>query len=357
MSTLHSGPPPHTDPRGGPTGSAAGITFGPMPSRRFGRSLGVNNLKPKVCTYSCIYCQLGRTVRMCTERQPFHGSHAVAQAVMARVEQARRAGEHIDHIIFVPEGEPTLDVGLGRAIHVLRPLGIPVAVVTNGTLLTNHEAREALSEADRVCIKVDAVREEAWRRVNRPHRRLDLGCVLEGMRDFALSYEGNLSTETMLVDGANDGEDDVHATAAFVASLHPATVYLSVPTRPTAEDWVSPPSEATLARAWEVFQLSHPRVELLVGYEGDTFVSTGDPEQDLLSITAVHPMREMAVRRLLEHAGARWDVVSRLLERGALVEVRYGPHRYYLRPVRGPEGADATLGGPQAGGAEAGLRA
>ncbi|NJD19056.1 MAG: radical SAM protein [Gemmatimonadetes bacterium] len=343
MSTLHVGHLPDTAPGSALGGSAAGITFGPLPSRRFGRSLGVNNLKPKVCTYSCAYCQLGFTVWMGTERRPFHGSEAVARAVRRRVDEARRSGEHIDHIVFVPGGESTLDEGLGRAIHVVRPLGIPVAVVTNGSLLTTGEVREALSEADRVCLKVDAVREEAWRRVNRPHRRLELDAVLDGMRAFAAGYGGTLSTETVLVDGANDAEAEVRATALFVASLHPATAYLSVPTWPTAEDWVRPPSEAVLARAWEVFRASGPSVELLAGYEGDALVSTGDPERDLLSFAAVHPMREMAVRHLLKHSGARWGVVSRLLERRALVEVRYGPHRYYLRPVR--EGAKANAAG------------
>lgn len=332
MSTLHSGPAPHTVSGGSLTGSAAGITSGPVPSRRFGRSLGVNNLKPKVCTYSCAYCRLGRTVRMGTERQPFLGADAVARAVRTSVEEARRSGEQIDHITFVPTGEPTLDVGLGRAIHLLRTHGIPVAVVTNGTLLTSREVRDALSEADRVGIKVDAVREEAWRRVNRPHRRLELAAILDGMRAFADSYGGTLSTETVLVDGVNDGEEEVRATAAFVASLRPATVYLSAPTLPTAEPWARIPSEAALTRAWELFRAWNPRVELLVGYEDDAYVSTGDPVRDLLSIAAVHPMRELAVHRMLQHAGARWGVVSELVEKGDLVEVHYGPHRYYIRP-------------------------
>ncbi|MBM4049747.1 MAG: radical SAM protein, partial [Planctomycetes bacterium] len=167
MSTLHSGSTPHTVPGGSLTASAAGITFGPVPSRRFGRSLVVNNLKPKVCPYSCAYCQLGRTVCMGTERQPFHGAETVARAVRVRVEEARQSGERIDHVTFVPTGEPTLDLGLRRAIHVIRSLGIPVAVVTNGALLTNREVREALCEADRISLKVDAVREASWRRINR----------------------------------------------------------------------------------------------------------------------------------------------------------------------------------------------
>jgi len=125
MSTLHTGPLPHAEPAGALQEGAAGITFGPVLCRRFGRSLGVNNLTPKVCPYSCVYCQRGRTVRMSTERRPFHGSHAISLSVTAQVTQARRHGEPIHHIVFVPQGEPTLDEGLGRAIHVLRPCASP----------------------------------------------------------------------------------------------------------------------------------------------------------------------------------------------------------------------------------------
>jgi len=344
MSTLHSGSTPHTVPGGSLTASAAGITFGPVPSRRFGRSLVVNNLKPKVCPYSCAYCQLGRTVCMGTERQPFHGAETVARAVRVRVEEARQSGERIDHVTFVPTGEPTLDLGLRRAIHVIRSLGIPVAVVTNGALLTNREVREALCEADRISLKVDAVREASWRRINRPHLRLDLAAILDGMRTFAAEYGGTLSTETVLIDGVNDGEEEVRATAAFVASLHPTTVYLSAPTPPTAEAWARVPSEAALTRAWELFRAWNANVELLVGYEDDAFASTGDPVRDLLSIAAIHPLREMAAHHVLEHAGASWGVVSELVEKGDLVEVHYGPHRYYMRPygARHPQPTQST---------------
>lgn len=312
-----------------------GTTYGPVPSRRFGRSLGINNIPAKVCSYSCVYCQVGRTVQMRSERRRFYGATAVGAAVRARVEAARRTGNEIDHLSFVPDGEPTLDLDLPATIRSLKPLGIPVAVITNGSLMAVPEVRAALALADRVSLKVDAVREDVWRKVNRPHRRLDLTAILDGMTAFAAEYRGVLTTETMLVAGVNDGEDDLRATAAFVAGLVPATAYLSVPTRPPAESWVASPDEASLARAYEVFNAFHSHVELLLGYEGDAFTSTGDVLADLLGITAVHPMREGAVRRMLEGSGVGWSAIQDLLSAGDLVEVRYGPHRYYLRPVPG----------------------
>lgn len=312
-----------------------GTAFGPVPSRRLGRSLGINNIPPKVCSYSCAYCQVGRTVQMHCDRRAFFGSASVAAAVRNRVDAARRAREPIDYLTFVPDGEPTLDMGLDATIRLLRPLGIPIAVITNGSLLSRSDVRSVLLSADHVSLKVDAVRTETWRRVNRPHRRLDLAAILDGMSEFASRFEGTLTTETMLVDDVNDGEDELRATARFVGLLNPTVAYLSVPTRPPAEPWVHIPREAALARAYEVFRAWHPRVELLLGYEGDAFSATGDPAEDLMSITAVHPMRESAVRRLLDHSDASWGVVSELVEGGKLTEVRYGPHRYYLRRLAG----------------------
>jgi len=315
-----------------------GTAFGPVPSRRFGCSLGINNVPPKVCTYSCVYCQVGRTDHLQCKRRSFHPAAVIRAAVRRHVERAAQAHEPVDYLTFVPDGEPTLDAGLHQAIRLLRPLGFPIAVLTNGSLLRHVDVRAALADADHVSVKVDTVRDGPWRKVNRPHRRLHLEDVLNGMRAFAATFPGTLTTETMLVDGVNDSEGELRATAAFVAELDPEVAYLSVPTRPPAESWATPPSEAVLARAYEVFRTWHRHVELLLEYEGDAFVSTGDVVADLLDITAVHPMREGAVRRLLRRKGTSWHVVSDLIAAGVLVEVQYGPHRYYLRHLAPQQG-------------------
>ncbi|HIC92765.1 MAG TPA: radical SAM protein, partial [Anaerolineae bacterium] len=122
--------------------------FGPVPSRRLGRSLGVNNIPPKVCTYSCVYCQLGRTTGMQVKRQTFYRPGELLRDVEEKVRSARGAGEAIDYLTFVPDGEPTLDLGLGRAIELLRPLGIKIAVLTNASLLWREDVREELMRAD-----------------------------------------------------------------------------------------------------------------------------------------------------------------------------------------------------------------
>jgi wyosine [tRNA(Phe)-imidazoG37] synthetase (radical SAM superfamily) len=309
------------------------IAFGPVPSRRLGRSLGINHIPPKVCTYSCAYCQLGRTVRMSVTRRPFYDLAVVEAAVRDQIAAARGSGEAIDYLAFVPDGEPTLDANLGRLIRALRTFEIPIAVITNGSLLGDPQVRENLSEADWVSVKMDAVREDCWRKIDRPHGSLDLDSILEGAQRFAATFTGDFLTETMLLGEVNDGEEELGATARFLEELRPEVAYLSIPTRPPAESWARAPAEGSLARAYEIFHERLPRVELLSGYEGDAFASSGDAKRDLLSITAVHPMRESAVLRTLEASGAGWNVVQELLQAGELVEVSHGSHRYYLRPV------------------------
>lgn len=164
--------------------------------------------------------------------------------------------------------------------------------------------RGELDWADWVSLKIDTVDEVRWRQVNRGHGGLRLRGIMDGMREFADRYRGRLVTETMLVAGLNDGESELRATASFIGSLEPATAYVAVPIRPPAEPWVRPATAEAQARAYEVYRAMAGHVELLVGYEGDAFASTGDPREDLLAIAAVHPMREHAVARYLVRAGA-----------------------------------------------------
>lgn len=312
------------------------VPFGPVPSRRLGRSLGINHIPPKICTYSCVYCQLGRTHKMQVARQGFYDPELVRGSVADWVQRARDAGEAIDYLTFVPDGEPTLDSFLGREIDLLKPLGLPIAVITNSSLLGQPEVRQGLMAADWVSVKVDSALEEVWRRVDRPHRSLTLDSILRGIEALAGEYGGKLVTETMLVANVNDGEESLRATAEFIAGLKVERAYLAVPTRPPAEDWAQPPAEQALHRAYQIFREQMEEVETLIGYEGNAFAFTGDVEEDLLSITAVHPMREGAVSEVLARAGSEWAVVHRLVAQGELVELEHGGHRFYLRKLRAP---------------------
>jgi len=307
------------------------IAFGPVPSRRLGRSLGINNIPPKVCTYACVYCQLGRTIKMRIERRAFYEPQEILKAVRDKVERTRYAGESVDYLTFVSDGEPTLDAHLGLEIELLRPLGIKIATITNASLIWREDVREDLMKADWVSLKVDSTREDVWRRINRPQGTLQLALILDGMLEFAKTYRGELATETMLVEGLNDSDDHVRQVGDFLARLRPARAYLAIPTRPPAEEWVRSPSEEAINRAYQILTQRVNQVEYLIGYEGNAFALTGSVEEDLLSITAVHPMREEAVSEFLGRAGADWSTVHELIKQAQLVEMAYEGTKFYMR--------------------------
>jgi wyosine [tRNA(Phe)-imidazoG37] synthetase (radical SAM superfamily) len=307
------------------------IPFGPVPSRRLGRSLGVNNIPPKICTYSCIYCQLGATRGTTNRRITMHDPSHVEETVRQRVQALRDQHDRIDYLTFVPDGEPTLDVRLGEEIDRLRHLGIPIAVITNSSLIWDRSVQDELNQADLISLKIDAVNEHTWKRMNRPHPALSLERILSGIREFAGTYKGTLLTETMLVKGVNDQEEQMRGIVDFIAPLHPTRAYLSVPVRPPAEPWVLPPEEHQVVAAYHLMQQAGVETECLTGYEGTDFSRSGDVAEDLLGITAVHPMREDAVRKFLQNANAEWSVVQRLIETGQLTEVLYQGFRYYIR--------------------------
>ncbi len=307
------------------------IAFGPVPSRRFGLSLGVNNIPPKHCTYSCIYCQIGRTIHIDIRRKEFYDPRRVVEEVVRKAEETRP-----EIVTFVPDGEPTLDLHLEEEIRGIKEaLDIPVAVITNSSLLFLREVREALSLADVVSVKVDAVTKSVWKLVNRPHPELDLDDILRGLLEFTSSFSGRLLTETMLVRGINDGEGEAEKVGSFVSKLNPDISYIAIPIRPPAEPWVEPPDEEALSSYYLTFkEVSGVDVELLTGYEGPGFRVSEDPEEYLKATTAVHPIRLDFARAFLREKGVDPDgVIGRLVEEGVLAIVKYRGKEFLVRKL------------------------
>jgi wyosine [tRNA(Phe)-imidazoG37] synthetase (radical SAM superfamily) len=250
-----------------------------------------------------------------------------------KISKAGAEGEPIDHLTFVPDGEPTLDIDLGREIEMLRTFGIRIAVITNASLIWDRSVRDDLCRADWVSVKIDAVSENIWRKVNRPHRSLKLDNILKGISAFSDAFKGALSTETMLVEGVNDGEEEMKRIADFISGLSSPKSYIAIPTRPPAEKEVTPSDENAINGAYQIFAGNGLDTEYLIGYEGNAFAFTGDVKQDLLSITSVHPMKEEAVAELLGKAGAEWDIVETLISEGSLRRVRYRDRDFYVRKI------------------------
>ncbi len=303
--------------------------FGPIPSRRLGRSLGINNIPPKSCSYYCTYCQVGPTENTEIQLRHFYGSEYLVKQVTEKVQQLQKQGETIDYLSFVPDGEPTLDADLGTTIDQLRPLGIKIAIITNASLIELPSVRETLKKADWLSIKIDSVNPKIWQRINIPHSSLKLDNILKNILSFSTEYSGTLVSETMLIKDRNVDERSAYEIADFIQQLNPKTAYFLIPTRPPAVSSIRPPDSKELQQFYNIISQKLTNIEYLTGYEGNLYSSTGNVAEDVLSITAVHPMREEAIRELLEKHKVNWSVIEELINSDKIKLTEYQGNRFY----------------------------
>lgn len=307
------------------------IVFGPLPSRRLSSSLGINHIPRKYCSYACVYCQAGATSRMTIERREFYPIHEIISEVEQKIAAALKAGIPIDFLTLVPDGEATLDINLGRLIRELHKFSYPVAVISNGSLIDRPDVQAELLEADWISLKVDAVREDIWRKINRPHGRLALSSILAGMIVFRQKYQATLVTETMLAAGLNDAPDDIQAAADFLLELRPFKSWLSIPIRPPIEAWVKPPNPTALGDILQALSNKIPFMDSLFDLERADFRSTGNMREDILSISAVHPIQEEALKNMLARAGSDWAIVNDLIAENLIIKTLHAGKWFYTR--------------------------
>ena len=311
--------------------SSEKLTFGPIPSRRLGFSLGINNIKgEKKCPYSCVYCQVGAKCTMTLRRQEFFTTEELVKSVAMHLESIKDARKP-DVLAFVPNGEPTLDVNLEAHIDALLHFQIPVAVITNGTLLSDATVRKSLMKASWVSVKVDAGSENIWRKHNRPVKDLAFDDYLRGIRAFAKEFPGTLVTETMMCKGTNDSPDNIDKVVPVIQELNPKISYITVPTRPPAKTGITAPDDGALLYAYNAFTDNNLKAELLTGFEGDGVGQTGNSREDILNITAVHPLRRDTIKKMLDATQGDISLLDELVEAGMLSELSFGAHTYYLR--------------------------
>jgi wyosine [tRNA(Phe)-imidazoG37] synthetase (radical SAM superfamily) len=271
--------------------------FGPVPSRRLGQSLGIDPVPLKTCNWNCVYCQLGRTNPFTTKRQYFYKNEAIISQVQEALDS--HGPEEIDWVTFVGSGETTLHTGLGEMIREVKSMtDIPVAVITNGSLLYLSEVREELSVADAVLPSLDAGNPNLYHKINRPHPELTFERLVNGLVLFRKEYEHNLWVEVMLVKGQNDSEKALKEIAALLEQIQPDEVHIVQPTRPPVELWVAPPDEDVLIRAHAILGKAAKVVMPAAG----TFDLSGDENllEAIVGIITRHPMRETELIQSLE---------------------------------------------------------
>lgn len=218
--------------------------YGPVPSRRFGLSLGVDVVPHKVCTLDCIYCQVGPTTRRTLDRECF----VPPQEVIEDVRQALETGPKPGIITFAGSGEPTLYSELGTVAKALKQLtDVPLLLITNGTLLFREDVAADAMLFDRVAPSLDAADPATFNAINLPHPDLDLATVIQGLKRFAARFPGEFDLELFFLEGVNDTPEAVAALADAVREIHPTRVDLNTAVRPTPHRTVSKASPEFLA--------------------------------------------------------------------------------------------------------------
>lgn len=276
--------------------------FGPVPSRRLHQSLGIDTVPLKTCNWNCVYCQLGRTRRLVAERKEYYPSDEIVTEVTHAL-ASHKPGE-IDWLTFVGSGETVLHSRLGWLVRQVKAITqLPVAVITNGSLLYLPEVRQELSAADAVLPTLDAGTADLYRIINRPHPSSTYERLVEGLVAFREVYAGKLWVEVMLVRGLNDEPQALWDIARVLDRIRPDAVHINLPVRPPAEKWVEPPPEECLRRAVtilgniaEVVRPAQRRFDLS---------AFDDPVTAVLSIITRHPMRQEEIEKAL----SRWSPV------------------------------------------------
>jgi wyosine [tRNA(Phe)-imidazoG37] synthetase (radical SAM superfamily) len=305
--------------------------FGPVVSRRLGYSLGINHITFKTCTYNCVYCQVGRTTRCSIERKAFFDPHDVYAMAKKKMDLLTGQNVSIDYVSFVPNGEPTLDLNLSKEILLLRELGHKIAVITNSSLLWKTEVREAISLADYVSVKLDTVNEDTWKRLNRPHGKLRLARVLNGIIDFTKSYDGILTTETLMVNGINDNAEELEAIGVFLDKLKRSKSYFSIPIRPPAEHYVTSPDNTKLSEISNFIKSEIPSSELLCASEGDDFKGGDEVVEELLGIMSVHPMTKDAVEKFISSKADDPAMLQYMIDNKLIERITFNEKEFYKK--------------------------
>jgi wyosine [tRNA(Phe)-imidazoG37] synthetase (radical SAM superfamily) len=273
--------------------------FGPVPSRRLGQSLGIDTIPLKTCNWNCVYCQLGRTKPLLNQRKDYYP----LRDILAEVHQALNSHQpgEIDWVTFVGSGEPLLHANMGALVRGVKDLtDLPVAVITNGSLLYLPEVREDLLAADAVLPSLDAGTGELYLKINRPHPEITFKRLVDGLVAFRKEYRGRLWVEVMLVRELNDSPKALQDIARVMEIIQPDAVHINLPTRPPVESWVQPPDQEGLMRALAILggiaEVVHPA-------EGSFDLSGYDnPLDAVLAIITRHPMRQDELEQTL----SRW---------------------------------------------------
>ena len=227
--------------------------YGPVKSRRLGLSLGITATSYKTCSFDCIYCQLGRTTLKTAEIQEYIKAGEIIQELTGWAQNNPQAAQTLNYISFSGAGEPTLNSKLGQLIaEIKKIIPVPIAVITNASLLNNPGVRKAISLADLIIPSLDAASPEVFLHINRPHETLKLDEIIQGLISLKKEFSGQVWLEVMLVHGINDDIRQIKKLSEVIEKINPQKIQLNSPVRSTAEPDVFAVDKSKLEKIKEI---------------------------------------------------------------------------------------------------------
>jgi wyosine [tRNA(Phe)-imidazoG37] synthetase (radical SAM superfamily) len=260
--------------------------YGPVPSRRLGRSLGIDLVPRKICTYDCIYCQIGKTTKKTLLRKEYVPEEEVLEEVKTFLQEGNSS---IDYHSLGGSGEPTLHSEIRSIIkHIKGITAIPVAVITNGSLIYEREVREDLLQADVILPSLDAVSPAIFKKINRPHPKLLVEKVIEGMVEFRKIYKGEIWLEILFCKGVNDRSGELKKMKEAVERIKPDLIHLNTVVRPPSVDWARPLSRKELE---DIRAFLGEKASIISEFDRHlTYISEEDVQEGILRILKRRPL-------------------------------------------------------------------
>jgi wyosine [tRNA(Phe)-imidazoG37] synthetase (radical SAM superfamily) len=303
--------------------------YGPVPSRRLGRSLGIDLVPHKICTYDCIYCQIGKTTKKTLLRKEYVPVEEVLGEVKAFLQEGSAS---VDYLSLSGSGEPTLHSKIRSIIKGIKEITtIPVAVITNGSLLYEREVREDLLQADVVLPSLDGVSPEVFKKINRSHKKISSELVIEGMVEFRKIYKGRIWLEILFCKGVNDTPEELQKTKEAVSRIQPDLVHLNTVVRPPSEDWVKPLSQEEME---EIRTFLGGRASIISEFDRHlTYVTKEDIRDGILRILKRRPLSLSDLSKWMGIPQKKLEnQIASLSQEGLIKPRSHGNSIYYEMP-------------------------
>jgi wyosine [tRNA(Phe)-imidazoG37] synthetase (radical SAM superfamily) len=299
--------------------------YGPVPSRRLGFSLGVDIVPYKTCTINCIYCQIGRTTHKTLDRKQY----APKTDILQEVKEALESRQRIDYITFSGSGEPTLNSEIGALIGEVKSLtSLPVAVLTNSTLLFMDDVQRDLMDADVVLPSLDAASSGIFRKVNRPHHSLHIETIIDGLKEFRKRYRGQMWLEVMLIKDYNESIEELSLIRDAISEIQPDRVHLNTVIRPPSELFAKPLSREEMAAAKKILGED---CEIVAEFHGQSTGGTDSVEDAIVEMAERRPLTTLDIANVLgiseTNAG---QMIQGLREQSRIEERQYHGEKYYF---------------------------